>query len=34
MITARRVLAGCGTQTAGLGFGGIITGTNKYNRRI
>jgi hypothetical protein len=35
MATARRGLAGCGTQTAGLGFGGIITAntaaTEEYN---
>jgi hypothetical protein len=26
MTTARRYLGGCGTQTAGLGFGGFTTG--------
>jgi hypothetical protein len=35
--TARRSLAGCGTQTAALGFGGYATtppATLRSNRRI
>jgi hypothetical protein len=35
MITAKRALGGAGTQTAGLGFGGYVTGavvtTEEYN---
>jgi hypothetical protein len=31
MATARQVLGGCGTQTAGLGFGGYINGSGNTN---
>jgi hypothetical protein len=34
MATARRALGGCGTQTSGLGFGGIITTFFCSHRRI
>jgi hypothetical protein len=34
MNTARRGLAGAGTQTAALAFGGFIPPTYKCNRRI
>jgi hypothetical protein len=33
LSTARRYLAGCGLQTAGLGFGGYST-ANTINRRV
>jgi hypothetical protein len=32
--TARRALAGAGTQTAGLAFGGFTTGSLLMHRRI
>jgi hypothetical protein len=32
--TARRTLAGCGTQTAALAFGGLFHLQHRSNRRI
>jgi hypothetical protein len=34
MVTGRGVLAGAGTQTAGLGFGGYSGHYSKCHRRI